>query len=205
MGLDEAGTRALLNDYKRIMTEVITRYRGRIVSTARLFVGVKTTLGLFSGGCIQLIWALGRANHRVYHNALRLGSAGGPECHLRVTRSSARLGYPRLDAWRGTRGRLKRPRCGSRRVVTAVDLPGRPMAKCWEESGSRVARPLKFRVLQSRKYDEFFDRYSPHRTGASPLAGALSAKEQLSAESHQHANDRDDQRRSIGPSRGGSF
>jgi hypothetical protein len=34
MGLDEAGTLALLNDYKRIMTVVITRHRGRIVSTA---------------------------------------------------------------------------------------------------------------------------------------------------------------------------
>src|ERR1700691_1907579 len=34
MGLDEAGTLALLNDYKGIMTGLITRNRGRIVSTA---------------------------------------------------------------------------------------------------------------------------------------------------------------------------
>lgn len=34
MGLDEAGTLALLNDYKGIMTELIAQHRGRIVSTA---------------------------------------------------------------------------------------------------------------------------------------------------------------------------
>lgn len=34
MGLDEAGTLALLNDYKGIMTGVIAQHRGRIVSTA---------------------------------------------------------------------------------------------------------------------------------------------------------------------------
>ena len=34
MGLDEAGTLALLNDYKGIMTGLITQHRGRIVSTA---------------------------------------------------------------------------------------------------------------------------------------------------------------------------
>jgi class 3 adenylate cyclase len=34
MGLDEAGTLALLNDYKSIMTGVIAQRRGRIVSTA---------------------------------------------------------------------------------------------------------------------------------------------------------------------------
>src|ERR1700728_1988459 len=34
MGLDEAGTLALLNDYKRIMTGLIAQHRGRIVSTA---------------------------------------------------------------------------------------------------------------------------------------------------------------------------
>jgi hypothetical protein len=43
MGLDEAGTLALLNDYKRIMTVVITRHRGRIVSTARLFLGLESS------------------------------------------------------------------------------------------------------------------------------------------------------------------
>src|SRR5580692_8045326 len=34
MGLDEAGTLALLNDYKVIMNELIAQHRGRIVSTA---------------------------------------------------------------------------------------------------------------------------------------------------------------------------
>jgi adenylate cyclase len=34
MGLDEAGTLALLNDYRGIMTELIAQHRGRIVSTA---------------------------------------------------------------------------------------------------------------------------------------------------------------------------
>ena len=34
MGLDEAGTLALLNDYKGIMTGLIAQHRGRIVSTA---------------------------------------------------------------------------------------------------------------------------------------------------------------------------
>jgi adenylate cyclase len=34
MGLDEAGTLALLNDYKGIMTGLIAQYRGRVVSTA---------------------------------------------------------------------------------------------------------------------------------------------------------------------------
>ena len=34
MGLDEAATLALLNDYKGIMTELIAQHRGRIVSTA---------------------------------------------------------------------------------------------------------------------------------------------------------------------------
>jgi adenylate cyclase len=34
MGLDEAGTLALLNDYKGIMNELIAQHRGRIVSTA---------------------------------------------------------------------------------------------------------------------------------------------------------------------------
>ena len=34
MGLDEAGTLALLNDYKGIMAGLIARHRGRIVSTA---------------------------------------------------------------------------------------------------------------------------------------------------------------------------
>jgi adenylate cyclase len=34
MGLDEAGTLALLNDYKVIMTGLIAQHRGRIVSTA---------------------------------------------------------------------------------------------------------------------------------------------------------------------------
>ena len=34
MGLDEAGTLALLNDYKGIMSGLITQHRGRIVSTA---------------------------------------------------------------------------------------------------------------------------------------------------------------------------
>ena len=34
MGLDEAGTLALLNDYKGMMTKVIAEHRGRIVSTA---------------------------------------------------------------------------------------------------------------------------------------------------------------------------
>ncbi len=34
MGLDEAGTLALLNDYKGIMTTLIAQHRGRIVSTA---------------------------------------------------------------------------------------------------------------------------------------------------------------------------
>ena len=34
MGLDEAGTLALLNDYKGIMAELIAQHRGRIVSTA---------------------------------------------------------------------------------------------------------------------------------------------------------------------------
>ena len=34
MGLDEAGTLALLNDYKAIMTGLIAQHRGRIVSTA---------------------------------------------------------------------------------------------------------------------------------------------------------------------------
>jgi adenylate cyclase len=34
MGLDEAGTLALLNDYKGIITGVIAQHRGRIVSTA---------------------------------------------------------------------------------------------------------------------------------------------------------------------------
>jgi adenylate cyclase len=34
MGLDEAGTLALLNDYKGIMSGLITEHRGRIVSTA---------------------------------------------------------------------------------------------------------------------------------------------------------------------------
>jgi class 3 adenylate cyclase len=34
MGLDEAGTLALLNDYKVIMTGLIVQHRGRIVSTA---------------------------------------------------------------------------------------------------------------------------------------------------------------------------
>jgi adenylate cyclase len=34
MGLDEAGTLALLNDYRAIMTGLITQYRGRVVSTA---------------------------------------------------------------------------------------------------------------------------------------------------------------------------
>src|SRR5271166_6301656 len=34
MGLDEAGTLALLNDYKGIMTKLIAQHRGRIVSTA---------------------------------------------------------------------------------------------------------------------------------------------------------------------------
>jgi len=34
MGLDEAGTLALLNDYRGIMTGLIAQHRGRIVSTA---------------------------------------------------------------------------------------------------------------------------------------------------------------------------
>ena len=34
MGLDEAGTLALLNDYKGVMTALIAQYRGRVVSTA---------------------------------------------------------------------------------------------------------------------------------------------------------------------------
>ncbi|MBV8662751.1 MAG: adenylate/guanylate cyclase domain-containing protein [Hyphomicrobiales bacterium] len=34
MGLDEAGTLAVLNDYKGIMAELIAQHRGRIVSTA---------------------------------------------------------------------------------------------------------------------------------------------------------------------------
>ena len=34
MGLDEAGTLALLNDYKRIIAQLIAQHRGRIVSTA---------------------------------------------------------------------------------------------------------------------------------------------------------------------------
>src|SRR5947209_20542541 len=34
MGLDEAGTLALLNDYKGVMTRLIAQYRGRVVSTA---------------------------------------------------------------------------------------------------------------------------------------------------------------------------
>ena len=34
MGLDEAGTLALLNDYKGVMTGLIAQHRGRIVSTA---------------------------------------------------------------------------------------------------------------------------------------------------------------------------
>jgi adenylate cyclase len=34
MGVDEAGTLALLNDYKSIMTGLIAQHRGRIVSTA---------------------------------------------------------------------------------------------------------------------------------------------------------------------------
>jgi adenylate cyclase len=34
MGLDEAGTLALLNDYKGIMTGLIAQHRGRVVSTA---------------------------------------------------------------------------------------------------------------------------------------------------------------------------
>ncbi|HEY1942246.1 MAG TPA: adenylate/guanylate cyclase domain-containing protein [Roseiarcus sp.] len=34
MGLDEAGTLALLNEYKGIMAELIAQHRGRIVSTA---------------------------------------------------------------------------------------------------------------------------------------------------------------------------
>jgi adenylate cyclase len=34
MGLDEAGTLALLNDYKGVMTGIIAQHRGRVVSTA---------------------------------------------------------------------------------------------------------------------------------------------------------------------------
>ena len=34
MGLDEAGTLALLNDYKGVMTQLIAQHRGRVVSTA---------------------------------------------------------------------------------------------------------------------------------------------------------------------------
>ena len=34
MGLDEAGTLAILKDYKDIMTKLIAQHRGRIVSTA---------------------------------------------------------------------------------------------------------------------------------------------------------------------------
>ena len=34
MGLDEAGTLALLNDYKGVMTSLIAQHRGRVVSTA---------------------------------------------------------------------------------------------------------------------------------------------------------------------------
>ncbi len=34
MGVDEAGTLALLNEYKAVMTELIAQHRGRIVSTA---------------------------------------------------------------------------------------------------------------------------------------------------------------------------
>jgi adenylate cyclase len=34
MGLDEAGTLALLNDYKGVMNGLIVQYRGRVVSTA---------------------------------------------------------------------------------------------------------------------------------------------------------------------------
>jgi class 3 adenylate cyclase len=34
MGADEAGTLALLNDYKGVMTRLIAQYRGRVVSTA---------------------------------------------------------------------------------------------------------------------------------------------------------------------------
>src|SRR6201996_4347075 len=34
MGLDEAGTLTVLNEYKAIMTELIAQHRGRIVSTA---------------------------------------------------------------------------------------------------------------------------------------------------------------------------
>ncbi|HVT51974.1 MAG TPA: adenylate/guanylate cyclase domain-containing protein [Dongiaceae bacterium] len=34
MGLDEAGTLALLNDYKRVMTGLIAQHRGRVVSAA---------------------------------------------------------------------------------------------------------------------------------------------------------------------------
>ena len=34
MGLDEAGTLALLNDYRSVMTGIVAQHRGRIVSTA---------------------------------------------------------------------------------------------------------------------------------------------------------------------------
>lgn len=34
MGLDEAGTLAVLNDYKGVMTQLIAQHRGRVVSTA---------------------------------------------------------------------------------------------------------------------------------------------------------------------------